>query len=108
LSGLGRVSIAIQRLNLKNITYDVLLHDILAQVRGRWTGAIYIREFYRPDGKPYVFLGRHRVVVRRSSRLHEHLLELRTAGRLSRLAMTIHELTEDDAGFTSKSLEALL
>ncbi|UJM90888.1 hypothetical protein LRK24_03000 [Rhodanobacter denitrificans] len=102
------VPVCIQRVNLANITFDTMLHGILAEVRGRWTGAVYVRDFDRPDGKPYAFLGRHRVVVKRSSRLHKHLHELKDAGRLARIAVLVHDLTEDDAGFTAKSVAALL
>lgn len=107
--GLGNnASVSIQRVNLSNITFDTAFHGILAEVRGRWTGAVYIRDFDRPDGKPYAFLGRYRVVVKRSSRLHAHLHELKEAGRLARIAMFVHDLTEDDVGFTPKSVAALL
>lgn len=109
VNGLGKnLSICIQRVNLANITFDVAFHDILVEVRGRWTGAVYARDFDRPDGKPYVFLGRHRVLVKRSSRLHAHLHDLKEEGRLARIAMLVHDLTEDDAGFTPKSVSALL
>lgn len=104
----GRARVCIQRINLANITFDRMLHGVLAEVRGRWTGAIYVRDFDRPDGKPYALLGRHRIVVKRASRLSEHLHELKDAGRFSRIAMLVHDLTEDDAGFTSKSVAALL
>jgi hypothetical protein len=102
------VSVCVQRVNLANICFDVMLHGILAEVRGRWSGAVYVRDFDRMDGKPYAFLGRYRVVVKRSSRLHEHLHELKVAGRLARIATLVHDLTEDDAGFTPKSVYALL
>lgn len=107
--GLGkRVPVCIQRVNLANITFDKTLHGILAEVRGRWSGAIYVRHFDRPDGKPYAFLGRHRVVVKRSSRLHGHLRELKDASRFARIATFVHDLTEDDAGFTPKSVAPFL
>jgi hypothetical protein len=88
--------------------FDVMLHGILAEVRGRWSGAVYVRDFDRMDSKPYAFLGRYRVVVKRSSRLQEHLHELKVAGRLARIATLARDLTEDDAGFTPKSVYALL
>ena len=102
------VSVCLQRINLANIVFDAALHDIVTTVFGRWTGTVYARDFDLPDNKPYAFLGRHRVLVKRASPLYEHLQELKDSGRLSRIAMLIHDLTEVDAGYTPQSVVRFL
>jgi hypothetical protein len=53
---------------------------ILAEIQGRWSGAVYLRDFVTPDGKPYVFLGRSRVLIQKSSRLRSRLEDLKAEG----------------------------
>lgn len=62
---------------------------ILAEVQGRWSGTIYLRNFGTPNGKPYVFLGRHRILVQKTSRLRSYLEGLKNEGRLIKLAETV-------------------
>jgi hypothetical protein len=81
---------------------------ILGQVQGRWTGAIYIREFDTPNGRPYVLLGRSRVLVEASSRLRSYLEDLKSKSRLTKMADTIALLVQDEAGYPSKELSGLL
>jgi hypothetical protein len=102
------VSLCIQRIALDNVRVASLPEDILAEVTGSWSGAIYLREFKAPSGKPYVFLGRHRVVIQKSSRLRSFLEDLKGKGRLIKLAGTIALLKDDEGGFTPPSLESLL
>jgi hypothetical protein len=98
----------VQRFNLGNQQVDPTLHSILAEVQGRWTGTVYSRDFERHDGKPYVFLGRHRLLVRRASALHDRLANLKAEGRLLAIISLIVGLQEDDAGYRSESLRDLL
>jgi hypothetical protein len=102
------VSVCIQRMALENVRFASLPDDILAEVTGSWSGAIYCREFTTPNGKPYVFLGRHRVLIQKSSRLCFFLENLKGQGRLIKLAGIIALLKDDEGGFTSPSLAGLL
>jgi len=102
------VTLCAQRVSLAKLQFDDALHGILVQVRGRWTGAVYVREFKRPDGKPYAFLGRHRLLIDRASPLHDRIGSLKNEGRPSKIASLVADLQEDDAGFRPGSLEGLL
>ena len=101
-------AVLLQRLSLANLQLNPMNHQILTKVHGRWSGAIYMRNFARPDGKPYVFLGRYRVLVNGGSPLHDHLAGLSARGRLVKIASLISDLQEDDVGFTPKSLVGLI
>jgi hypothetical protein len=107
LLGAAGGQICIQKMNLANVRFEDTPEGILAEVRGRWTGVIYVREFATPNGRPYVFLGRHRVLIQRSSRLVSYLEDLKSAGRLIKLAETIALLKEDEAGFTPATIASL-
>lgn len=102
------VSVCIQRIALANVRFANLPEGILTEVTGSWSGAIYLREFTTPNGKPYMFLGRHRVLIQKSSRLCSFLEDLKKQGRLIKLAGTIALLKDDEGGFTSPSLVGLL
>jgi hypothetical protein len=102
------ITACLQRVSLTNLQLDPERHNIMVEVRGRWTGAVYVRNFSRPDGKPYVFLGRHRVLVHHSSLLRDHLENLKANGQLIKIATLIADLQEDDQGFTPTSLAGLL
>ncbi|UVK55839.1 ATP-binding protein [Mesorhizobium sp. AR02] len=82
--------------------------QVLVEVQGRWTGAIYLRDFVTPKSKPYVFLGRYRVLIKRSSTLAAHFQGLVEAGRHSKLADLVADLQEDEAGYTPASVAAFL
>jgi hypothetical protein len=103
--GLGQI--CIQRMTLENVRFGDAPTGMLAVVQGRWTGAIYVREFATPNGRPYVFLGRHRVLIHKSSRLKSYLEDLKSEGRLIKLAYTIALLKEDEAGFTPTEIAGL-
>lgn len=100
--------LCVQTINLDRATPKESLPGILAHVRGRWSGTIYIRTFNAPNRKPYLFLGRGRVLVNGSSRLCEHLRELAEAGRWMRVAEVIELLHEDEAGYTPAPISELL
>jgi Histidine kinase-, DNA gyrase B-, and HSP90-like ATPase len=106
--GNGTVNCILQHLNLANLKLNCSGHDVLVEIQGRWTGAVYRRDFNRPDGKPYAFLGRHRVFVKRHSKLDAHLAGLEADGRTLKIAATVFDLTEDEAGFPPSSLNGIL
>ena len=107
-TGASGPHICIQHMNLENVRFATPPEGILAKVQGRWTGAIYVREFVTPEGRPYVFLGRHRVLVKNPSPLQLHLDNLKSRGRLIKIADTIAHLKDDEAGFSSDALSGLL
>ncbi|MNS33661.1 hypothetical protein D3C71_753510 [compost metagenome] len=82
--------------------------ESLAKVQGRWTGDLYLREFEAPDGKPYVFLGRHRILIKRRSRLGDHLAALARGGRFAKISDFVAELAEDDLGHRSLTVAPFL
>jgi len=100
-------SLPIQCTQLERVRFDCEA-SVLAQFTGRWSGAVYLRDLDHPNGRPYVFLGRHRVVVRRSSLLAEHLQELVRAGKTVQVAEVIADLKEDEAGFALERVRHLL
>ncbi len=81
---------------------------VLSEVRGRWSGTLYLRDFETPNGKPYAFLGRHRVLISRSSALATHCQDLADSGRRARLAGLVADLLEDEQGYTPPSVADLL
>ncbi len=100
--------LCVQAINLERLSFDAAAANVLGEVRGRWTGAIYLRTFTAPGKKPYVFLGRHRILIERSSRLAQHLGELHSSGKEMRLTDTLALLKEDEQGFTAESIKNLL
>jgi hypothetical protein len=100
--------LCIQVMKLGRARFKSLPTNILAEVQGRWSGAIYLRTFEAPDAKPYLFLGRHRVLVERSSRLARHLQELIDAGKRMRVAEVVANLKEDEAGYPPEAISELL
>lgn len=81
---------------------------VLAEVRGRWSGALYLRDFEAPNAKPYAFLGMHRVLIKRSSPLARHFQDLADNGRDTKLANLVADLREDQEGYTPPSVADLL
>ncbi|WP_423369469.1 HD domain-containing protein [Burkholderia sp. LMG 32019] len=102
------LDVCILNVDLEKVNFEDPSTEIISEIRGVWTGAVYWRDFTTPDGKPYVFLGRHRVLVRRGSELHAHLQALADDGRLSALADTVNLLKEDEAGHTPHALKCFL
>jgi predicted phosphoadenosine phosphosulfate sulfurtransferase len=100
--------LCIQAMSLERVRFKEAQENLLAEVQGRWSGAIYMRTFKTPNDKPYLFLGRHRVLVESSSRLAQHLHELVASGRRMRLAETIAHLQEDEEGYTPEAISDLL
>ena len=106
--GMPAVEVCIQRISLGNVGFAGPAAGILAEIQGRWSGAVYLRDFVTPNGKPYVFLGRSRVLIQKSSRLRSRLEDLKAEGRLIKLAETIAFLQDDEAGFTPSAVADLL
>lgn len=100
--------LCIQAMSLERVRFNGAQENLLAEVQGRWSGAIYLRTFQTPNDKPYLFLGRHRVLVEKSSRLAQHFRELANSGRRMRLAEAIAHLQEDEAGYTPEAISNLL
>jgi len=67
-----------------------------------------LRDFTDPDGKPYVFLGRFRVLIQKASRLRDYLELLKGQGRFMKLAETVALLKEDEAGYAPAEIADLL
>jgi hypothetical protein len=100
--------LCIQSISLARVKFDAPPENILAQVTGRWSGAIYLRAFETPSKKPYLFLGQHRVLIQRESQLARCLVEFNALGRKVQLAETIADLREDDEGYTPVSVRDLI
>ncbi len=100
--------LCILEIALDRASFSTAPSNILTDIHGRWSGTIYLRSFKTPTDKPYVFLGRHRVLVDRSSRLALYLQELVAAGRRMRVAQTIADLQEDEQGYTPEEIKYLL
>lgn len=100
--------LCIQSMNFGRMSFDTAPKNILAEVQGRWTGTVYERMFDAPDGKPYAFLGRHRVLVKRSTALAAHLAKLAADSRKSAIANVVADLQEDERGFTPSTIAHLL
>ena len=105
---MSAVKVCVQRISLRNVNFARPPEGILAQIQGRWSGWIYLRDFEGPNGKPYAFLGRHRVLIQKSSLLRSYLEGLKADGRLIKLAETIALLQDDEAGFTPAAVADLL
>lgn len=108
IPGPQSATVPIQRIKLENVRFSDGPQRILGEVQGRWTGAIYIREFATPNGRPYVFLGRHRVLVESTSRLRVFLEDLKRQARLTKMADTVALLKQDEAGYSAKELASIL
>jgi hypothetical protein len=104
----GRLTAVVHRVSIDDLRFDTTEHGILCQVQGGWAGAIYLRNFDTPDSKPYLFLGRYRVLIKRGSALADHFSRIAREGRLTILAELIVDLQQDASGFTKEWLEPFL
>lgn len=97
----------LQSVTLGNIDYQTRIEEnILCSIRGRWSGTIYLRSFQA--NKPFLLLGRHRILIERSSTLAEHLQDLYNDGKLVKLAETIFQLSEVEEGYCSEEIRQFL
>ncbi|KKO66122.1 Chaperone protein HtpG [Janthinobacterium sp. KBS0711] len=106
--GGSNVHLLMQRWRLQNLTLDPDEHQIIAQVQGRWAGALYSRNFESSLGVPYIFLGRSRVIIRSGSKLHVHCSALVEQKRLIKLAELVDDLQLHSQGFASEAVRALV
>jgi hypothetical protein len=100
--------LVLQRWNLQRMTLDTDRHQIIAKVQGRWTGALYSRNFESHRGVPYAFLGRHRVLIKQGSKLHERCRVLAEQKRFVKLADLVDDLQLHSQGFDPKSVRGLV
>lgn len=98
----------LQRWGLQNLTLNPAEHQIISTVQGRWTGALYARDFESHRGVPYAFLGRHRVIIKADSKLYDQCKLLKQQERLSKLAELIDDLQLHSQGFDPESVRTLL
>ena len=101
------VHLVLQRWSLRCLTLDTDRHQIIAKVQGRWTGALYSRNFESHRGTPYAFLGRHRVLIRQGSKLHDHCSALAGHKRFVKLAELVDDLQLNSQGFDPESVRGL-
>lgn len=104
----GQLDLCLLSVRLGGVNYEEAPVDVVSDVRGLWTGAMYWREFQTPDNKSYLFLGRHRVLIKPGSSLQAHLKSLADEKRLAAIATVISLLKEDEAGYKSPSLANIL
>ncbi|WP_174907963.1 HD domain-containing protein [Burkholderia diffusa] len=104
----GLLTAVVHRVSLDDLRFEPAEHCIMAEVQGIWAGAIYLRDFNALGNKPYLFLGRHRVLIKRGTALAEHLAHIANEGRVARLAELIADLQQDASGFTKEWLEPFL
>lgn len=103
-----QLEICLLNVNLDNINYQEESTDVVSEIRGPWSGTIYWREFSTPDNKPYLFLGRHRVLIDPRSNLYSHIKQLTDNKRYAQAAKTIYLLQEDEAGHVPDALRSYL
>lgn len=101
-------NLCIQAVSLERTVFNGAPRNILAQIQGKWTGTVYLRSFQTPDRKPYLFMGRHRVLIEKSSNLAKHLQDLISADRRTQCVEIITLLQEDEAGYSPEEIQHLL
>jgi len=104
----NHVHMILQRCSLGNMNLDPAKHGIIAVVQGRWTGALYARDFEIHGDQPYAFLGRHRVIIKTHTKLYEQCIRLNEQQRLSKLAELIADLQHHSQGLRPESLRTLV
>ncbi|MEZ6939026.1 ATP-binding protein [Aeromonas sp. S12(2024)] len=98
------LDVSLLNINLSRVNYQNGPINVVPNIHGRWSGTIYWREFKTPDNKPYLFLGRHRVLIKPNTKLYSHLKNLADDNRFATIANTIHLLQEDEAGHKPDAL----
>jgi Histidine kinase-, DNA gyrase B-, and HSP90-like ATPase len=93
-----QLEICLLKVDLGDINYQEESTDVVPEIKGTWAGTIYWREFSTPDNKPYLFLGRYRVLINPRSDLYSYIKQLTDDKRYAQAAKTIHLLQEDEAG----------
>lgn len=108
LSLRGQLDLCLLSVRLGGVNYEEASVDVVPEIHGPWAGAMYWREFQTPDNKPYLFLGRHRVLIKPGSSLQTHLNSLADEKRFAAIAAIINLLKEDEAGYKPLSLAKIL
>jgi hypothetical protein len=104
----GQIDVCILSARLGMVNYTQSPVDVIPNIQGVWAGTMYWREFQTPDNKPYLFLGRHRVLIKADSLLEAHLKALVKEKRFAAIASVINLLKEDEAGHKPPSLANIL
>ncbi|WP_333873516.1 HD domain-containing protein [Methylobacter sp.] len=104
----GQLDLCMLSVRLRDVDYENPPVKIISDIGGPWAGALYWREFQTPDNKPYLFLGRYRVLVKPGSPLETHLKSLVDEKRFATVSSIINLLKEDEAGHKPSSLENIL
>jgi hypothetical protein len=103
-----QLEVCLLNICLSNINYQKESTNVVPEISGPWSGTIYWREFSTPDNKPYLFLGRHRVLIKPKTRLYSYIKQLTNDKRYAQTAKTIHLLQEDEAGHVPDALRNYL
>lgn len=85
----------------KDIDYLDSHETILGEVRGAWSGFIYIREII---GQKFVFLGRYRLVVNKDSLLHQVIRKMFSEGQHYKIIALIKKLELAHQGIIDESI----
>ena len=102
------LEVSLLNIQLSRVSYKDRPVNVVPDISGRWSGTIYWREFQTPDSKPYLFLGRYRVLVKPGTELYLYLKKLADDNRFATIANIIHLLQEDEAGHRSEALSAYI
>lgn len=104
----GQLDLCLLSVRLRGVNYTEEPVDVVSDIGGPWAGAMYWRDFQTPDNKPYLFLGRHRVLIKPGTPLQAHLKSLANEKRFVAIANVISLLKEDEAGHKPLSLADFL
>jgi hypothetical protein len=99
------INFCIQTINIASIDPNLKNEYIYDGVSGQWTGTIYLKCFSNPTGYPFIFLGRHRVLIEKNTKLSRIITELHSQKRFRKLAYIINLLNEAEQGFLSEELK---
>ena len=107
-SVMGQLDLCLLSIRLRRVNYEDAPIEVVPEIHGPWAGAMYWREFQTPDNKPYLFLGRSRLLIKSGSSLQAHLKTLADEKRFAAIANFINLLKEDEAGHNVPSLTNFL
>jgi hypothetical protein len=102
---LGEFNLCIQTIYIESINPSSNNRDIFDEIRGQWSGTVYLKVFTVPNSLPFKFLGRYRLLVQKGSKLSDTIIELHNQNRFRKLAYIIKLLNEAEQGFVNDELE---
>lgn len=108
LSFRGQIDLCMLSVHLRSVNYVDAPVNVVSGIGGPWAGTLYWKEFQTPDNKPYLFLGRYRILIKPGSSLEAHLKFLVDEKRFAAISSVINLLKEDEAGYKPPSLEKFL